>query len=198
MQKTPGDRLKEVRLGRFADASEAARALGISIQTYHQHENGRRPITRAAERYAAFFRVSLDWLMTGRGEMRTGLRSVPVVGLVGAGAAVLPLHIDTAGAGIGEVSFPEAEYLAALEVRGDSQYPRYLDGEVVIYDTRAVSPGQLVNSYAVVDLADGRRLLKMLRRMPSPGRFRLESHNAAPEDDAEITAAYNVVATIAA
>jgi hypothetical protein len=34
------------------------------------HENGSRGFKKEAERYAKFFRVSFEWLMTGRGEAR--------------------------------------------------------------------------------------------------------------------------------
>lgn len=65
---TPGDRLKQAReAAGFDHASEAARALRIPVPTYLAHESGERGIQRQAERYAAFFRVSLDWLLTGRG-----------------------------------------------------------------------------------------------------------------------------------
>lgn len=64
-----GARLAIARSKRYASATEAARALGIPPATYAQHENGLRGFKRVAERYADFFRVSLEWLLTGRGEM---------------------------------------------------------------------------------------------------------------------------------
>jgi phage repressor protein C with HTH and peptisase S24 domain len=42
--------------------------MGIEEPTYLGHENGSRGLSRAAARYARFFRVSLDWLIDGRGE----------------------------------------------------------------------------------------------------------------------------------
>lgn len=180
----------------YATAADAATAIGIKQPTFTHHENGTRGITKSAERYAAFFRVSLDWLMTGRGPMKTSLSAIPVVGLVGAGAGIYPVPEDATSQPIDEIDMPDPQFLGALEVRGDSQYPRYNDGEFVLYDTRVKPPGSLVGHFAVVDLADGRRLLKILRRMPEPGRFRLESHNAPPEDDAAIEAAYAVVGAL--
>ncbi|PSJ39456.1 helix-turn-helix domain-containing protein [Allosphingosinicella deserti] len=68
---TPNQRLKLARAKRFERAIDAARAMGVPVATYNQHENGLRGSgsipRRAAERYAAFFGVSLDWLLTGRG-----------------------------------------------------------------------------------------------------------------------------------
>ena len=52
----------------YASAIQAANAMGIAYPTYAAHENGMRGFSRSADRYARFFKVSLDWLMTGRGE----------------------------------------------------------------------------------------------------------------------------------
>ena len=188
---TAHERLRQVRKRRFPEASAAARAMNVPVQTYIAHENGSRPMKRAVDRYAAFFRVSIDWLLTGRGTMKGGQPRIPLMGLIGAGATIFPMTEDTAGDEIlDHIELPDEGHCAALQIRGDSQYPRFLDGEIVVYDTRPVPPGQLINRYAVVDLTDGRRLLKTLRRMPTPGSYRLESHNAPPEDDVDISATY--------
>src|SRR6266850_4608554 len=54
----------------YASASDAARAMGVEEPTYLGHENGSRGLSRAGPRYARFFRVSLDWLLAGRGEFK--------------------------------------------------------------------------------------------------------------------------------
>ena len=78
---TPNQRLKLARAQRFERAIDAARAMGVPVATYNQHENGLRGSgsipRRAAERYAAFFGVSLDWLLTGRGNDREGNDPLP-------------------------------------------------------------------------------------------------------------------------
>lgn len=67
----PEDRLRQAReMASYKTASDAARAMGVPIPTYTQHENGTRDFIDSAARYAAFFRVSLDWLLTGRGVPR--------------------------------------------------------------------------------------------------------------------------------
>ena len=69
------ERLAEARAAAgYETAADAARALGVREPTYFGHENGSRGLGRAAQRYATFFKVSLDWLLTGRGEMRSGVR----------------------------------------------------------------------------------------------------------------------------
>lgn len=51
----------------FSNASKAAKALGIKYSTYVAHENGTRGFsTKVAAEYAECFKVSLEWLLTGR------------------------------------------------------------------------------------------------------------------------------------
>lgn len=58
------------QLAGYETATEAAEALGVRPPTYLGHENGSRGFKSEAERYARFFKVSYEWLMTGRGEPR--------------------------------------------------------------------------------------------------------------------------------
>lgn len=66
------DRLRQARRDKgIATVKEAAEALKIAYPTYSAHENGSRNFQRDdAVRYAQFFGVSVDWLLTGRGSMR--------------------------------------------------------------------------------------------------------------------------------
>lgn len=195
--REPHERLQLARLrAGYDSASDAARAMGVSVPTYSHHENATRGFTRQAERYARFFRVSLDWLLTGRGEMRGRAAGVPLWGTVGAGAAVLPVSDDGGVLPLEHIDMPDAAHLAALRVQGDSQYPRFLDGEVILFETIARTPSYLVGRYCVCDLEDGRRLVKMLRRGTEKGLFTLESHNAPPEEDVKLRSAFAVRATL--
>ena len=69
---TRADRLRHARMSAgYQTATDAAAAMGVGISTYVSHENGGRGLGRAAERYARFYRVSLDWLVAGKGEPRS-------------------------------------------------------------------------------------------------------------------------------
>ena len=195
MVMEPFERLKAARIeARYATATLAARALGLSYSTYSAHENGDKGFLRQAPRYARFFRVSLEWLLTGSGSMvpRAVHHSLPVMGKVGAGAIVDMPDDPAGGEEIGEVQVMiDGDFM--LEIEGTSQWPRYLPGEHVIVQAQSMLPDRLIGEYAVVQvLGDGRRLLKLLRRGRKTGTFRLESHNAGPEDDVELLAAWRV------
>lgn len=70
---TPNKRLKHARIeAGFETAVEAAAALGIPVSTYIGHENGRRGFpAKRAPIYGRRFRVSPEWLLYGRGQMKT-------------------------------------------------------------------------------------------------------------------------------
>lgn len=66
------ERLREARiLAGYESAAEAARALGIPYATFAGHENGTRGLKAdKARTIADKFKVSFEWLLTGRGVPR--------------------------------------------------------------------------------------------------------------------------------
>lgn len=141
---TIADRLRRARAeAGYETAKQAAEAMGVSVPTYTQHENGTRgvPAGRAA-RYARFFHTTPEWLLYGRrvtsaygpapAEMRPITRFVPVVGFVQAGAWA-EISEDTA-----EETIPillngfDGAQLFALRVRGPSMDRYYPDGSIIV------------------------------------------------------------------
>ncbi|TYO91452.1 helix-turn-helix protein [Oceanicella actignis] len=174
----PSERLRLAReRAGFETAAEAARRFGWQIVTYRHHENGTRGFRRPdALKYARAFRVSPEWLLFGTGGPEK--KSVPLVGYVGAGAEIFTL--DEGVGALDEVDPPPGigPEAVAVRVRGDSMWPRYMDGDVLIYDRHA--PLDRVDGReCVVALPDGRRFVKIVRRNPD-GTFTLESWNAPP------------------
>lgn len=67
-------RLEQARIDRgFATPKDAARFFGWTYETYIQHEQGIRGISRASGKYAKAFRVSEAWLLTGEGDLNEPL-----------------------------------------------------------------------------------------------------------------------------
>lgn len=168
----------------YKTATEAAGAMGAVKPTYLSHENGSRDIERdPATRYAQFFGVSLEWLLTGRGRPRSKSQKAAVQGFVGAGAEVVP--VEQVGSGIEEVDLPPGAPPGAIAVivRGDSMYPRYVEGEKLFYGPERLPAGDLVGKECVIALPDGRMLVKRLRRGSKRNLYTLESHNAPPMED---------------
>jgi phage repressor protein C with HTH and peptisase S24 domain len=203
MATTRGERLRIAREKFFKSARVAAKALGMPVSTYGAHERAEDPGGRdygpdEAKRYGRRFRVTPEWLLTGRkvgptdgpGEIDTPegptAPKVPVAGYVGAGAEA---HFYAVAQGdLDEVDAPEGstQQTVAVEIRGDS-LGTFFDRWLVFYDDvrRPVTP-DFVGKLCVVGLDDGRVLIKKLQRSRVHGLFNLVSQNDPPIIDATI------------
>lgn len=116
---------------------------------------------------------------------------VPLVGYVGAGAVV---HRLDRGAGSSAIDFVKAPKgfgaVEALEVRGDSMYPVYRNGDTVFYSRPAELPIRVSDEY-VVELSDGRMLLKIVEP-GADGTYTLLAYNGEPIRGVEIVQASKV------
>lgn len=189
IMEEPCDRLEKARRNAgFEQAVEAARAFGWQESTYVSHENGTRGIRpEVAERYARAFRVRPEWLLYGRHDVeeRTspetdGATIVKVVGRVGAGAEILPEIEQLPPEGLFqiEIPFPVPENTLAFEVSGDSMWPRYDSGDVVLCWKDGTNADEIVGWEAAVMTSDGKRYLKRVLRGSKARQFDLESFNA--------------------
>ena len=111
------------------------------------------------------------------------LNSVPIMGRVGAGAAIKPEYEQVPPEGLGEVElpFPIAEETIAFEVAGDSMLPKYENGDViVVYRDQRHPVSSFYGEEAAVRLKTGERYLKTIDRGKSPTLVNLSSFNAKP------------------
>lgn len=128
----------------FDTAIDAAHALGVKPPTYYSHENGSIGLrSEVATKYARKFKVSLDWLLTGRGEMSPSgvivedfdVAGLPLLGSIQAGHWLETTFAD-AGTEFEMVQvardprFPHAKQYA-LRVVGDSMDLDFPDGSIV-------------------------------------------------------------------
>jgi hypothetical protein len=77
-----------------------------------------------------------------------------------------------------EVPFPVPDDAIAFEVQGESMWPRYDPGDIILCRNRERDPADLIGSEAAVRTTAGHRYLKRLRRGARKGIFDLESFNA--------------------
>lgn len=115
------------------------------------------------------------------------MRSIPLAGHVGAGAAVYRVAHDSVTDRVENVDVPLAfGDVKALMVKGDSMYPAYRDGDVLLFGTNESGVDSLVGRECLVITGNDEWLVKILERGTKQGRFDLFSHNAAPIRDVEI------------
>lgn len=191
-----GARLREARKRLYPkSAAPVYTALGIPKPTYDQYESGRLGLSQSGERLARFFRVNLEWLLTGKGEPYSKKKSIDIEihGVVGAGAQVLPIEDDLEAIDLGAITIQDPDAMGALIVKGDSGYPRFRNGEAIIFYNKQLLPHEVADQEAIVQTLDGRKLIKTARPEPSsPGRFTLESFNAPPERNIELLCGWRI------
>ncbi|WP_244533062.1 XRE family transcriptional regulator [Phyllobacterium sp. CL33Tsu] len=104
---------------------------------------------------------------------------VPLKGKVGAGAAVFA--IDDGGDDTVEAPADARHGTVAVQVSGDSMFPAYEEGTLLYY-SKLLPPSELVNKRAVVQLADGRIFVKIVRPGMDASRWTLTSINGQYAD----------------
>jgi len=128
----------------FETAADAARALGVKLSTYFSHENGSIGLrAEVASKYARKFKVSMDWLIDGKGAMNgvgtipyeIEIAGLPLLGSIQAG------HWVEVGFAQDEAERPMVPFARdpryphakqyALKVVGDSMDLDYPDGSIV-------------------------------------------------------------------
>lgn len=151
--------------------AKLAKRIGVSQATVHRWLRGVEPEGANRDSIRAVY------------EAQYGPQTQPrvrLMGQVGAGQAVYPLG-DT------EIDMVEAPPDAkpstvAVAISGDSMLPWFEDRWLVYY-SRRLPPNELIGQRVVAQLADGRLLLKTLRRGSAPHFWTLTSPNAADIED---------------
>jgi phage repressor protein C with HTH and peptisase S24 domain len=175
-------RLRILGLSAHAASLMANRPDAIRNLKRAVHNGERRGVTTETLRaLAPVLQTTAAWLLEGQ---ESGLvRSrIPIVGRVGAGAEIMPEFDQTPETGVREVDIPFAVHgdVVAFEVEGESMWPRYDSGDIIICRRDGQDAAEILGGEAVVRTADGRRYLKRVLRGALPDTYDLESHNAAP------------------
>ncbi len=186
MLSTRGLRLRTARSKKYASARSAALALGLPIATYGAHERaqsvgGRDYGPDEARRYAKWFGVTPEWLLTGY-ETTPSMsgNTVPIIGYVGANAEA---HLYAVAAK--DLEKVELSALAttvatvALEIRVNSLGAQYKNWLLVYDDLRQRISSDLAGKMCVIRLQDDRLLIKRLQQGGVVGQLTGTKHGPA-------------------
>ncbi|QOZ25316.1 phage repressor protein [Bradyrhizobium sp. CCBAU 51753] len=210
-------RLKALRMSENA-ASIAAGLSRDTIRSIRRNvENGKQRgvSTETLEKLAPVLRTSKAWLLTGDGEEERALlgylaqpdspfdgetpidgfnasSGVPLVGFVRAGAEAVYLPLNENEWDRVPAPGNATPLTRALEIRGDS-LGELFDRWLVFFNDehRAITP-DLVNKLCVLELEDGRTLVKKIKRIGA-GTYELLSNTEPPIRDAKIRWAARVI-----
>ena len=168
-------RLKALNMSAHA-ASMAAKKPDAVRNLRRAVQNGeRRGITTdTLSALAPVLQTTASWLMEGTADVPQTSTALRIVGRIGARAAILPEFEPLPPATI------------AFVVEGDSMWPRYNAGDVVVCSESEHDPALITGREAAVRTREGKRYLKTIRRGASQNTYDLESHNAPPIRDVVI------------
>ncbi|MGQ0446194.1 MAG: S24 family peptidase [Beijerinckiaceae bacterium] len=162
---------------RAANRPDAIRNLKRALKNHDR----RGITTETLVALAPVLQTTAAWLLEGVGDPASG-NLVRVVGRIGAGAEIQPELEQNSPEGLYdiEVPFPVSAEAIAFEVEGNSMWPRYDPGDVIICGRKVSNAEDFIGWEAAVATADGKRYLKRIQRGAAGGTFDLEGHNAAP------------------
>jgi transcriptional regulator with XRE-family HTH domain len=174
------NRIKTIRKSRGMTLEDLAAAVELSVPYVQRLENGDRNLAvKHFDAFAAALGVSArDLVAAGANESSDG--TVKVVGRVGAGSEILPEYEQVPPEGLFEISipFPVPDNALAFEVEGDSMWPRYDPGDVILCWREGTNANEVIGWEAAVRTADGKRYLKRITKGSRLRHFDLESFNA--------------------
>lgn len=135
-------KLKELRENKRVSQAKLAQALGISQSTVGMWENGtNKPEYEKLIKLAEYFDVSIDYLLCRTSDITTDKNyiSVPVYGRIPAGIATEAIEDILDYEDIPkEWCAGDKEYFS-LQIKGDSMFPAYQDGDRVIFQKSATA-----------------------------------------------------------
>lgn len=182
MDKIYPNRIREIRLERGLTIEELAEKTELSVSYTGRMEKGERNLSvKNLNLFAAALDVEPGDLLLSSAPKKTG-NVVAVMGRIGAGAEILPdaEQIPPEGLYEVEVPFPIPDDAIAFEVSGESMWPRYDDGDIIICWRQGVVVDEVLGWEAAVKTDGGQRYLKRVLKGAETGTFDLESHNAPP------------------
>ena len=193
--ETWNERLKKSFEQKFKSVAEFARHSGVPKDSIHKYlKNGvSQPRGDTLSRLATSLDVELLWLKEG---MMNSTQLIPVVGYVGAGGESIPIDDHAHGGGMFEVEAPPGmnEKSIAVQVKGDSMYPVYEEGDILFYSRNgeATDITACMGKQCVVKVVDGPIYIKMLGRGSTDGLYTLVSFNHPPIEDVALEWAVRV------
>ena len=180
-----GNRMRQRREMLGLHKQVLAEAVGLSLTTIQQYENGQLPKGSHAVRLAEALDCSLDWLLAGRGDCGGGIVDTAEARLMMVPMAEARLSagtgsFETGGEVLRHYAFRwdflhrkgNPSQMVLLRVSGDSMQPQIMHNDVVLIDQgqRDPVPGRIY-AVGVEDMV----YLKVVNAMP--GRLILTSFN---------------------
>lgn len=126
-------RLKEARKAKGMTQVEVSKIIGISQNGYSDWETGKNRVDAVSlNKLADLYGVSVDYLLGGSETPTNTVLRIPVLGSVPAGIPLEAIEDIIDWEEIPQSLASGGKEYFALQVEGDSMYPDYLPGDIVI------------------------------------------------------------------
>lgn len=136
------NRIRELRKGKDLTMKELGKIVGLAESTISQYETGKRqPDNETLLKFAEFFGTTVDYILGGSdpslhfspfyAQTDAPIR-IPVLGSVPAGIPIEAVEDIIDWEEIPASMARGGKEYFALRVSGDSMYPKYLEGDIVI------------------------------------------------------------------
>jgi transcriptional regulator with XRE-family HTH domain len=194
-----GEKIRKIRVSMGLEQDQFAEKLDTTQSTVSRWERGSKPGAEFLRKIADIANTTVDRLLGLDDLAGTPPNHIPVVGYVGAGAEVIPYDDYARGDGMDYVERPAfiTGQAIAVEVKGHSLWPVAEDGWRLVYTgQQSMLEDEVLNRLCVVQLTDGRMLVKRVAKGSMPQRYHLISTNAPIIEDVEIQWAARVKAII--
>lgn len=181
MDKVYPNRIRELRDERDMTIEQLAEKAGLSVSYVSRLESGERNLSvKNLNLFAHALEIEPKEILAITAARKPNV--VAVMGRIGAGAEILPDDEQIPPEGLYEIEtpFPLPEEAEAYEVKGESMWPRYDDGDIIICWRQGNIPEEMLGWEAAVKTSTGHRYLKRVLRGAEKGTYDLESHNAPP------------------
>lgn len=156
--------------------AELARRADVSYDNVNKYLAGKvdQPRGKTLPALARALDVDPLWLEKGI-DADAPTRVVPLKGYIGAGQSVEAVD----GSSSEEVEAPADSHpdTVAAKVLGDSMLPSFQEGWTIYWSVQKPA-SEMINQLCVVQLSDGRIMVKTLRLGSVPGLWTLTSYNA--------------------
>lgn len=184
----------------FTSIRSAANFHHWPENTYKAREQGERGMKpEVVEEYAKAFSVSLEWMVTGKGDPKPKPPPVvPVIGYVGADPSGRVLFTEGQNpnewADMPAGGSPDT---VALFVNGHSMKGDVDHGSLIYFERQASPPTpDMIGQLVIVETEDGEVLVKRLYRGSEPKRYDLESTNAPKRENVRLRWAAHPIAIV--
>lgn len=164
---TMGDRIKQLRKEHKMTQEDLGKIIGVQKAAIQKYEKGtvknikRASLIKLAEALETTPEYILGWDAPKNAEPfdTSGLKMIPIIGRVAAGTSCLAESNIVGYEPVQGSDISKSEHYAFLRVTGDSMYPLFMDGDLVLV---RIQPSVDSGSYAVVTIDNEDGVVKQI------------------------------------